>query len=78
MCQLWQIINKDHFILSQLKEHMDKNTGMVENRKCYVCGKAFSAEHHFELHMRLHNNEKPCENLMLVMSAANHPLRAEI
>ena len=51
----------DYFILSQLKEHMGKDTGMVENRKCYVCGKAFSTEHHFELHMRLHNNEKPCE-----------------
>ena len=51
----------DHFILSQLKEHMGKDTVLVVNRKCYVCGKAFSTEHHLELHMRLHNNEKPCE-----------------
>ena len=48
----------------QLKEHVDKNTRMVKNRKCYVCGKAFSAKHHFELHMRLHNKRNHVRNLM--------------
>ena len=51
--------NKSFLILSQLKDHVDKGACMVENRKCNVCGKVFSAKRHLELHMRLHNNEKP-------------------
>ena len=55
--------NKSFLILSQLKDHVDKGVCMEKNRKCNVCDRVFSGKYHLELHMRLHNNEKPfqCE-----------------
>ena len=51
--------NKSFLILSQLKDHVDRGICVEENRKCNVCGKLLSSRHHLELHMRIHNNEKP-------------------
>ena len=53
--------NKSFLILSQLRDHVDKGVCTEENRKCTVCSKVFAGKHNLELHMRLHNNEKPYE-----------------
>ena len=53
--------NKSFLILAQLKDHVDKGVCTEKNRKCSVCNKVFAGKHHLELHMRLHNNERPYE-----------------
>jgi len=53
--------NKSFLILSQLKDHVDRAVCMEETRKCQHCEKVFSTKHRLELHLRVHNNDKPYE-----------------
>ena len=51
--------NKSFLVLAHLKEHVERGSCLLENRKCKLCHKVYSDRIRLELHMRVHNNLKP-------------------
>lgn len=51
--------NKSFLVLAHLKEHVERGSCLLENRKCKLCNKVYSDRIRLELHMRVHNNLKP-------------------
>jgi len=51
--------NKSFLVLAHLKDHVEKGSCLLENRKCKICDKVYSDKIRLELHMRMHNNLKP-------------------
>ena len=51
--------NKSFLVLTHLKEHVERGSCLLENRKCKLCHKVYSDRIRLELHMRVHNNLKP-------------------
>ena len=51
--------NKSFLVLAHLKDHVEKGSCLLENRKCKICDKVYSDKIRLELHMRVHNNLKP-------------------
>ena len=51
--------NKSFLVLAHLKDHVERGSCLLENRKCKLCHKVYSDRIRLELHMRVHNNLKP-------------------
>lgn len=53
------VCKKSFLILNLLRDHVEKGVCKLENRTCEICSKVFIDKTRKDMHMKIHQNDKP-------------------